>query len=54
MYAQNCQKMGEIRHKYMMAGNEFYVQTLNLNQDFARIKAQLDDIVNLIKDKKAL
>ena len=38
----------------MMAGNEFYVQTLNLNQDFARIKAQLDDIVNLIKDKKAL
>lgn len=51
MYAQTV-KDGEIRHKYMMAGNEFYVQTLNLNQDFARIKAQLDDIVNLIKDKK--
>lgn len=53
LYAQTV-KDGEIRHKYMMAGNEFYVQTLNLNQDFARIKAQLDDIVNLIKDKKAL
>lgn len=53
LYAQTVEN-GEIRHKYIMGGNEFYVQTLNLNQDFANIKTKLNDIIELIKDKKAL
>ena len=30
----------------MMSGNKISVKTLNLNQNFELIKAQLDDIVN--------
>ena len=32
--------------EYMMSGNKISVKTLNLNQNFELIKAQLDDIVN--------
>lgn len=32
--------------EYMMGGNKISVKTLNLNQNFELIKAQLDEIVN--------
>lgn len=32
--------------EYMMSGNKISVKTLNLNQNFELIKAQLDEIVN--------
>ena len=32
-------------HYYMMSGNKISVKTLDLNQDFEKIKKQLDSIV---------
>lgn len=45
LYARTTESI-QPDNDYLMSGNKISVKTLDLNQDFAEIKNQLDDIVH--------